>query len=229
MQGAGIENIQQIWKESHIALQSIVTAEPPEAGYPVSVPIIASVLLLALLYGFPILTSGFISAAEALFRRKKLSLIEHSSGQKTNREITLLFIIVLFSFISSNGQTLPFFYFFLGILLFLFIRLCIFLLLDWIGKSQTFKELNGYFHNYFIILCTVSLIGSLLCLLFPGLNVRWVTYTVEALSAAILTGFFISGYQLIISNGFSHSFWILYLCTLEILPLIVFMHICLVR
>lgn len=225
MPSAGIENIEQIWKESHIALQSVITEWPPEADYPVSVPIIASVLLLALLYGFPILTSGFVSAAGALFREKKLSLIEHSFGQKKNREITLLFIIALCSFVYSNGQTLPFFRFLIGILLFLFIRSCLFLLLDWIGKSQAFKELNGYFQNYFIILCTVSLIGSLLCFLLPELDTKWVTYTVEALSAAILTGFFINGYQLIVSNGFSHSFWILYLCTLEILPIIVFMHL----
>ncbi|MEG2849274.1 MAG: DUF4271 domain-containing protein, partial [Bacteroidales bacterium] len=37
--------------------------------------------------------------------------------------------------------------------------------------------------------------------------------------------YFIRGYQLIIANGFSKFFYISYLCTLEILPLIILAHL----
>ena len=127
MSSAEIDNIRQIWKESYIALQDVITENPVnDTAYSHAVPAIASIILLAFLFAFPILTNGFFSAAGAVFNTKKLLIIEDSAQIKTNREIALLFLIVLLSFIVSGGAVTLFFYFAAGTALFMLMRHCCF-------------------------------------------------------------------------------------------------------
>ena len=226
MSSAEIDNIRQIWKESYIALQDVITENPVnDTAYSHAVPAIASIILLAFLFAFPILTNGFFSAAGAVFNTKKLLIIEDSAQIKTNREIALLFLIVLLSFIVSGGAVTLFFYFAAVTALFMLMRHCCFALLNWLHKTHIFKQLNGFYHSYFTVWCATALLGALIYFIVPSIGYRNIIIFTGATAVLSLFGFIVNGYQLIISNGFSHSFWILYLCTLEILPLIVFMHL----
>ena len=233
MPNGEIESIGEFWKESHVAVQQILAAEPAEGSVSAldyyAVPVTAALILLFFLLMFPMLSSGLFSTAASLFSTKRLLLVEDSSSMKSNREILLFFWVLILSFIAAD-TLIRFLLYTACVLLFLLLRRGCLTVLGWVNRTSVFRTLDGFYHSYFSIWGATVFLAAVVHAAIPAIGLQNMALFVGATAILALAGFIISGYQLIISNGFSLSFWILYLCTLEILPLIIFMHyICLAR
>lgn len=233
MPNGEIESIGEFWKESHVAVQQILAAEPVEGSVSAldyyAVPVTAALILLFFLLMFPMLSSGLFSTAASLFSTKRLLLVEDSSSMKSNREILLFFWVLILSFIAAD-TLIRFLLYTACVLLFLLLRRGCLAILGWVNRTSVFRTLDGFYHSYFSIWGATVFLAAAVHAAIPAIGLQNMALFVGTTAILALAGFIVSGYQLIISNGFSLSFWILYLCTLEILPLIIFMHyICLAR
>ena len=176
---------------------------------------------------------GMYYTAGALLNLKNQLIIENQSNPKSSRDTLLLFSLLLAAFVLSGylarhpapGHERPFYLNFLltlavagGYLLFKLIFLAV---LDWVNRSSVFKTLFKAGHTYVIWGILLAAAGFLVYTVFPVLPAGFLRLYAAVCACTAFLLYLIRGYQLIIANRFSHFFWILYLCTLEVLPILI--------
>ena len=174
----------------------------------------------------------FLMQQEYLF--KKCSCRNNRGEYYLN--IFLLFGIILFSYVFARytyhnnitllglqnaGITLRFCIIAPIIPLYLIIKRLSFQLLAWVNREHSFNFLFGInivciAFSIFLILCYILIAGIIVPHTSPEVAKTCIIFSF----ALGLILFIVRGYKLIISRGFSHSFWFLYLCTLEFLPFV---------
>ena len=133
-----------------------------------------------------------------------LSSMDHIIAGLHNAGITLRFCII--------APIIP---------LYLIIKRLSFQLLAWVNRERSFNFLFGInivciAFSIFLILCYILIAGIIVPHTSPEVAKTCIIFSF----ASGLMLFIVRGYKLIISRGFSHSFWFLYLCTLEFLPFV---------
>ena len=229
-------HIIRAWPESYTL--------PPPAGLPPgakAVPSvtdsIADVVILILILVFFILAykrilEGIYYTAGAVFNLKKLLIIENQSNTKESRDTLLLFSFLIAAFVFSDYNAryhflenhFPVYLNFILILLslggYILFKQISFALLGWVNRSSVFKTLHKIGYTYTIWGFLTGMAGFLVIIIYPQIHFGSVGIYMAACALTAFFLYFIRGYQLIIANQFSHFFWILYLCTLEILPVL---------
>jgi len=113
-----------------------------------------------------------------------------------------------------------FIYFILFIFAFWFVRKTLYSILSWVTKDKvTFKLIEKVGYNHLIISVFFSLPSILIRFIWPQISD---SITLNTLLFSCLVVYFVyifRGYQIIMSNRYSHFFYILYLCGIELLPL----------
>lgn len=225
-----------IWQESYIAINEVM-----EKGSQANVSfldnlsnfIIVIIILSLFTVTFMRIAEGLIWSFLSIFNFKRLLSIEQQGHLQYSRNITLLFLLLIGAFIfaiSNDAHPVLENNFFTGvnfllafgtIMLYLVIRVFVATTLDWVNKSSFFKVLNKLYYTYSIIAICLTIAGFLAYTIFEGVPFRHiVNYIIGALLVTNVL-YYLRCYKIIISNGFSHFFLILYLCTLEILPQVV--------
>lgn len=233
-------SINNIWPESYIALSEAESFSKPNA--PALIDNVTNfglilTIIIFFLFAYRRILEGLHYILTSFMSLKKVLIIENQSNTQTSRNTLLLFSVVVSSFIIANhnhenkftDNAYPIIINFAIILLFilgyfLFKRLSLYLI-SWINFNGIFITINKIFYSYTVLGILLSFIGIIINIIFNNSNL---TYTPLYISIGMFLAFllyFIRGYQLIIANGFSHFFYILYLCTLEILPLIFLAHL----
>ena len=232
--------IQELWNESYIALNEI---EVP-AGISLGDPFrdITNFFIIIALVGFLIIghrriLQGFSIVSGAIANNKKLLAIDNQSNLQVCRNTLFMFLTLCSSFILANiapaiqiigsNFTLP--VRFAGILgffaLFVLARKLIMQFMCWVNATHIFKIIHRISFTYaclwYIIIlfcfCAIKSISFMpmesmhYCLLFSLLPV--------------MALYFFSIFRIFISKGFSPFFYILYLCTLEILPIVMLLYL----
>lgn len=235
------EQISKAWPESYHALSGGTT--PSNISYFIITDNIGNLIIILGISVFLIMAlgriiSGFLSVSVAGFSSKKLLNIEREINLKTNKDTLLLFSVLCCSFFGATtiqkiGTDLPFgdsiwklFIAIFGIITaFVMFKMLILDILTWVNKNRFFKFFKRIFFTYLAFILSLSLLG-LIVFTFSNLN------NIQLLSSYLLMIFFIGfllylyqGYRLIIDNGVSPFGGILYLCTLEILPIALLAHI----
>lgn len=233
-------SVSQLWPESHIAVGEFV----PVANYaPVSLVdnisnlIIVIIILSIFTVTFMRIAEGLAFSAKSLFNAKKLVEIEQQSHIQNSRNITIVFLVIISAFMFSNynanhaiiGNSFSTGVNFLMAsgtagLYFAFRRVAAGIM-DWVNTCSLFKMLNRFYFTYSIIMTSLAIICFLALITFESITFNLIAGSISA--CIILTNllYYIRCCQIIISNGFSHFFLILYLCTLEILPQAVLAHL----
>lgn len=228
------------WPESYIAINEVI-----EAGNTIHVSfldnisnfIIVLVILTLFCMAFMRIAEGLITSAISIFNYKRLMSIEQQNHLQNSRNTTLIFLLLITSFIFANFNALhpvlenPFFTganFLLALgtaLLYLAFRLFIASALDWVNKCTLFKLTNRFYNTYLINAICLSILGFLAFIIFETITFKHIAYYIAG--CIIMSNFlyYLRCYKTIISNGFSHFFLFLYLCTLEILPQVVLAHL----
>jgi hypothetical protein len=181
--------------------------------------------------GFNRILSGLLSVILSCASVKKVEFIERDVNLQTNKDTLLAFCILAVSFYFSdlikdnyvfkhNYVWLNFVIVLGTISAFLIYKYLIFSLMDWVNNKSIFRYLNRINHTYIAFSLCLCLLGFIIYSFFINLDVKYLYYFIAFIWIVASVMFFKHGYQLFILNGFSHFFWILYLCTLELLPII---------
>lgn len=233
--------IEELWRESYIAMGEI---EVPLGNITVTDPYrdIANFFIILGLVAFLVVAHrrimvGLACTFSAVISTKKLIAIESQSNLQTCRNTLFLFLTLCTSFVFANiayatkiigyNYTLPlkFAGIFLFIMLFFALRSMALQFLSWININSVFKLAGKIAYTYcclwnITVLCCFFVIKSIppapmgtmrLCIIFSTLS--------------IFIPYFLALYKIFMQKGISHFFYILYLCTLEILPVAVLLHL----
>ncbi|MCI1778448.1 MAG: DUF4271 domain-containing protein [Bacteroidales bacterium] len=187
-----------------------------------------SFILIAFFFiaAFSKITEGAVLLFSSVHKLKKVLAIDKNVNDRSCRNFLLFFVILLSGFLAGRfvnfGETPPYMvsiYIFAICAIFLTVRLLILKLLGWVNSSPAFGVINRMGLSYFALIFSLALVITLIYVLFfRDVSVNDLYSYIFICTSVILIIYFIRVYQIIISNGFSIFFWILYLCTLEILP-----------
>jgi hypothetical protein len=233
--------IQQLWKESYIALGEIevpmgIIIEDPWRDIANFIIIIA--LVLFLIFAHRRILEGLKIIFRALASQKMLLNIEKQSNIQLCRNTLFFFLTLCSSFVFANiayatkiigySYTVPLK--FAGItsvifLFFLFRRVSLYFL-AWVNRDSLFKLISKISLTYaciwyIAILCCFFVIKSI-----PSAPMGTMRYCFIYSILTILLVYFLQLYRIFVQKGFSHFFYFLYLCTLEILVPVLWIGIC---
>lgn len=232
--------ITEAWPESRIAFNDTAADRVIEVlslADTLSNVYIVIGLITLFLFTFGRIAEGLHAVAISIFDYKRLLSIERQANLYTSRNTLLLFSVIVSSFIFANYNShssllnnnfsigINFLFCLAFIAGYFTLRYVFFRILGWTNCCSIFKYLNRLYYTYAIMGIVLIILVFLVYMIFPSIPVSGIVTCIAAMAAVTLCAYFIRGYQIIISNGFSLFFWILYLCTLEILPLLVIWHI----
>ncbi len=239
-QGQITTPIQQLWRESYIALEEIevpvgVIIEDPWRDMANFCIIIA--LVLFLIFAHRRILEGLKNIAQAIVSHKALLGIEKQSNLQMCRNTLFIFLTIFSSFVFANiayatkiigsSYTVPIKFAGITVVIFLFffLRGAALHFLAWLNRDSVFKLIHKISHTYaciwyIVILCCFFVIKSI-----PSAPMGTMRYCFIYSLLVVLAHYFFQLYIIFIQKGFSHFFYILYLCTLEILPVIVLLHL----
>lgn len=233
-------SINQVWPGSYIAITEVESFSRPAAPTLLdsatnSVLTLAVILFFLVAYGR--ILEGFYYILSSFWSLKKILTIESQSNPQTSRNTLLLFSIIVSSVILAGSSRengfldnsypviVNFIIIFSCIGIYLFLRRSALYALSWVNYNGVFKTINKISYSYIVLGLLFSLIGFICSLFFDSFDYIYSAFYIAVSLFLAFLFYFIRGYQLIIANGFSHFFYILYLCTLEILPLIILAHL----
>ncbi len=228
------------WPDSRIAIYDVIN-HSVENDIPfidnIANLCITAVIIILFLFAFSRILEGIYAVALSVFNAKRLMAIERQANLFGSRNILLIFSIIISVFIFvnynntkallDNDYTLGFRFLTIlaAITIYFVVRYVTFKSLDWVNRKSVFKYLNRFYYTHAILGVLLISLGFIANIIVPAIPPIWVSAYIISVISITLILYFIRGYQLIISNGFSHFFWILYLCTLEILPSIAILHL----
>ena len=232
--------IQQLWQESYIALGEIevpvgIIIDDPWRDIANFFIIIA--LVLFLIFAHRRILEGLKNVFSALMSQKTLLNIEKQSNIQVCRNTLFFFLTLSSSFVFANiayatkiigsGYTVPLKFAGISvvILLFFLLRRTALHFMAWVNRVSVFKLINKISLTYacvwyIVILCCFFVIKSI-----PSAPMGTMRYCFIYSVLGVFVIYFLQLYSIFIQKGFSHFFYFLYLCTLEILPIVVLLHL----
>lgn len=232
--------VSEAWPNSYIAVNEVIG---PGSGFPVSLIdnisnlVIVIVILTLFAVTFMRIAEGLLSSVISTFNMKRLVAIEQQTHLQNSRNITIIFLLIISAFIFANyNAAYPLlensfstgvnFAIALGAAgIYLLGRIVMANTLNWVNKVSFFTILNRFYYTYCIIFVALSVLGFLFYIVFEAITFRHIAIYIAAANIITNLLYYERCRQIIISNGFSHFFLILYLCTLEILPQLVLVHL----
>ena len=232
--------IQELWQESYIALNEIEIPAAAAAGDPlrdITNLLVITVLVAFLMIGYRRILEGFALVGGAMTSNKRLLEIEGQSNLQICRNTLFQFLTIFSSFIFANiayatniigsSYTLPIrFGGILGfiVLFFLFRRMAL-QFLCWVNVTSVFKLVRKISLTYACAWYIIVLFCFFAIKSIPSAPMEHMRYCIIFSLLPVMTLYFFSIFRIFISKGFSPFFYILYLCTLEILPIVMLLYL----
>ncbi len=230
----------ELWRESYTALHEIEIPAGISLGDPyrdISNVIIIVLLVTYLLFAYRRILKGLSNVVQGIFNHKKLMGIDQQSNLQMCRNSLFYFLTLSASFVFANiayatkiigyGYTLPirFAIILATIITFFFIRKISLQFLAWINKRPVIKLVHKISYTYtctwyLLVLCCFIAIKSI-----SSAPMGYMRYCMifSLLPVALL--YFFTIFRIFVSKGFSRFFYILYICTLEILPIAMLLYL----
>ena len=236
-----IHPIGQLWKESYIAiaeieapLGNVVAADPYRdiANFFIIIGLVAY-----LVFAHRRIMAGIVQVFSAITSIKRLTTIEEQSNLQVCRNTLFIFLTMCSSFVFANiayatkiigysySVPIKFAAIFSFIMLFFFIRRIALRFLSWLNINSVFNLAGKIALTYcclwhIAVLCCFCVIKSI-----PSAPMGNMRYCIIISTLVIYIPYFFALFKIFMSKGVSHFFYILYLCTLEILPVAVLLHL----
>ena len=234
-----VENIREAWPQAHFwqAADSNITA----GSYLLAVDNIVNMalvigIILFFAYFFFRILDGVECSFIAVKKMKEMLAIDMDLAVRTSRSIYLAFCFALLFLICVNKKILTFSFWkedstALMLATWIIITAAVFVfrkislsLLDWINNTEVFTRVESALMYY---------LGTLFCFVLPLLvmfglfekSMLIIVPVLLVLTIVTLLLYYIRIGRLIFTNGFSLFFYFVYLCTLEILPLVILVKI----
>lgn len=230
-----------LWPESYIALQEIEIPASLAVADPyrdIANFFIIIGMVIYLIFAHRRILQGMRIVFQGIFSRKRLINIETQKNLQLCRNSLFIFLTICTSFIFANiayatkiighEHTVPLK--FAGILCCIFvffsIRRMAFRFLAWVNRNPVFRLAHLVSHTYTCIWYITVLCCFLVIKAIPAAQMGNMRYCIIYSLLAIMAIYFSAIFKIFISKGISHFFYILYLCTLEILPVALLLHLC---
>ena len=235
------KSIQELWKESHIAIDEIVV---PPSSIILSDPYrdianfaIIIALVIYLIFAHRRIVAGLRDVLAATTNIKRLMSIETQSNMQVCRNTLFIFLTLCSSFVFANiayatrivgyEYTVPvkFAGIFCFIMLYFLLRKVSLHFLAWLNNKPVFRLADNFSHTYcciwyILVLCSFFVIKSI-----PSAPMGTMRYCIIFSLLVVFIPYFYALNRIFLQKGVSHFFYILYLCTLEILPIAVLLHL----
>ena len=233
--------VQELWKESYIAIGeleypvgSTIAADPYKdiANF-----IIILALVTYLVFAHRRIMAGLANAFSSIFSSKKLVSIEKQYNLQVCRNTLFMFLTMCSSFVFANiayatkiighSYTVP--VKFVGILVFILLffaaRNIASRFMAWVNNKSVFKLAGSVGQTF----CCIWHIAVLCCFFviktIPSAPMGTMRYCIIYSTLVVFIPYFYALYKIFIPKGVSHFSYILYLCTLEILPVAVLLYL----
>lgn len=236
-----IENIRAAWPQADFwqaADDGIVTA----GSYMLTVDnIVNMVLVVGIVIFFAYFFFRILDGVECSFiavkKMKEMLAIDMDLAVRTSRSIYLAFCFALLFLICVNKKILTFSFWnehstALTLATWIIITAAVFLfrkmslsLLDWVNGTEVFARVEGALMYYLGVLFCFALPLLVMFGLLENSIIDIIVPVVIVLTVVTLLLYYIRIGRLIFTNGFSLFFYFVYLCTLEILPLVILVKI----
>lgn len=192
-----------------------------------------AICIVALLFTLALFSRMYTAIGNILYsiwHGNSLERIENNSSMSRSRNLVAVLFALLASMASTNlyeritgegpgfPDSLTCAAIFAGLLLLYFLKTLVFRIMDWVNNTNVFFLINKIYLSYIIFLIVLLLPGVAVLYLVDDIPLQACGYYCIAASAIAFLMFVQKSYSLLKSKGFSINFWILYLCTLEILP-----------
>ena len=233
--------VQELWKESYIAIGelespvgSMIAADPyrDSANF-----IIIIVLVTYLVFAHRRIVAGLVNVFSAAFSSKRLVSIEKQYNLQVCRNTLFMFLTMCTSFVFANiayatkiighSYTVP--VKFVGILAFILLffaaRNVVSRFLAWVNNQSVFKLAGAIGYTFSCIWYTLVLCCFFVIKAIPSAPMGTMRYCIIYSLLAVFIPYFFAIYKIFIHKGVSHFSYILYLCSLEILPVAVLLYL----
>ena len=232
--------IQELWRESYIALNEIEIPPAASGGDPlrdITNLLIIITLVTLLMLGYRRILEGLSIVGAAMTNNKRLMEIEEQSNLQVCRNTLFQFLSIFTAFVFANiayatgiignSYTLPIrFSIVLGfiVMFFLFRRMAL-QFMCWVNISPVFKLVRKIGLTYACVWYIIVLFCFFAIKFIPYASMEHMRYCIIFSLLPVMALYFFSIFRIFISKGFSPFFYILYLCTLEILPILVLIYL----
>lgn len=231
-----IPNISQLWDKSYVAISEIATNE---SSYFISFSnkieelIIICCIIVFFIGAYHRIVDGLYYVFSSFYSLKKTLNIDLQNNTYACKNTLFYFLSICVSFMGGNiletwsikGNSYTTLVIFLMCCGFIF---CYFLfkkisldILGWVHKNSTFSTVFKMSITYTIVNYTLLICGFIIYRAIESISPDILIKYSLACTFLSLIMFYASAYKIFLANGFSHFFYILYLCTLEILPMVV--------
>ena len=169
-----------------------------------------------------------ISSLSTIFNFKGIKYSEKNIGYKLNKSNSVIFFLLLFSFcvtfVYKSAPIKSFLYSLSIFSLFFLIKLIFNSIVSWVNNNALFNRINIFFYDFIIVLVIPIFLLFILHTFLPKTYLIYLVYSFFAIFLLLYSFFFMRVYQMIITIGFTSFFYILYLCTIELFPIIFIVH-----
>lgn len=231
-----IPNISQLWDKSYVAISDIAANENTyfvSSTNKIEELILICCIIVFFIVAYNRIVDGLYYVFSSFYSLKKTLNIDLQNNTAICKNTLFYFLSVCVSFMGGNiletwsikGNSYTTLVIFLMCSGFIF---CYFLLknislkiLGWVHKNNAFSTLYKLSITYTIINYTLLICGFIIYRAIESISPDiLIKYSLACTFLSLIT-FYASAYKIFLANGFSHFFYILYLCTLEILPMVV--------
>ena len=230
-----VASIKSAWGDISTSVKEVES--PSRREMPSQIDSVTNLFILVSLILFMLIATdrileGIGRSFNSILSVKRLREIDWELTLRSSRNTTMVFIILLLCFlISYNSQELsinkyqlstPILYTITSLSIFLFLAIKGFFLtlLDYCNKSDIFRFINRYFRDYLIVsLCSI-IIGVILFYLSQNLLSSFINIWILASLILPYIFYLVVTSVVILKNNFSVFFYILYICALEVLPIV---------
>lgn len=229
-----VRHINTAWTNSKNTLEEVESFSKPlvKPAFDSYSDIAVLVFLVAFfLIAIDRIIQGITMAFRSIFNERKQEETDDDMNSKSGRNTAMCFLILLSSFVFSHQlaesevfSNIPSIVAFLATagcaFSYLLIKKLIFKILDYTNYSGSFKIINYLGYTYMIVGLSILLSGDIIYFLVSDIP-QWIINTWLAISCGLpALIYLILGNGILRKNRFSPFFYILYLCVLEILPII---------
>ena len=165
---------------------------------------IVIILIIFFLIATERIAEGFVNALKATFNFKLHAEIDDELAQRSSRAIAALFLVPA-SLFTATPNLATFLWVLIGLIAYLAVKYGIMAILDYVNQTETFKFIGRMGINYLTIAATL--------LFLARININF-----SALCIIPYVLYLVTSSRIIFKNNYSVFFYILYLCSLELLP-----------
>ncbi len=217
-----LNTIDEAWKGSFLVLGDVSASGSVDAPAYTFMSICVIILLFLFLIFFKRVVIAVQSSFLVLVKRKDYIAVFDDKYSLSSIIITFSIAVPTLAFVLYNNEMSGTGYFNTLLLLagYFVVKHILYMITGWMSnQKETFLILEKTGFCAFIVITTLSMVTLPVSYFFSGIHHNFDNIFVAGVSAIIILMYFVKGYKIFISSIFSHFFWFLYLCTLELLPL----------